>query len=85
MSVDPLNKAPRIAIGNGQKKPSGKDKAEIVSDGGEDRIGGVVNATFKVAASEPTFGLEVIARAGWRSVVVARVWWRGRCLAVDLR
>jgi hypothetical protein len=37
----------------------GEDTAEVVSDGGEDGVGGVAGATFEIAASEVTFSLEV--------------------------
>jgi hypothetical protein len=33
--------------------------AEVVSDSGEDGVGGVASATFEIAASEVTFSLEV--------------------------
>ena len=37
----------------------GEDAAEIVADGGEDDVGGIVGAAFEIAAAEVTFGLQV--------------------------
>jgi hypothetical protein len=43
-----------------QKNPQPcEDASEVVSDGGEDGIGGVSGTTFEIAATEVTFSLEV--------------------------
>ena len=42
-----------------KKSQPGEDATEIVSDGGEDGVGGVAGATFEITAADVTFGLEV--------------------------
>ena len=37
----------------------GEDAAEVVSDGGEDGVGGITGAAFEIAAAEVAFGLHV--------------------------
>jgi hypothetical protein len=42
------------------KKPQpGKDAAEVVTDGGEEDVGGIAGATLEVASPEMTFRLQV--------------------------
>ena len=43
-----------------QESPQpGEDASEVVSDGGEDGVGGIAGATFEIAAAEVAFGLHV--------------------------
>jgi hypothetical protein len=46
------------AIRKRRRRALSHARSEVVSNGGEDGVGGVSGATFEIAAAEVTFGLE---------------------------